>query len=192
MAHISDANVSTTTSTTPGTLASITPRRPPIISPMSIAYGAGWVTRPVSPGSGGVGRSGRLGIGGQVRTLGRHAAHGAAAGFELLGERDRVLERRSAGIIVEVDVDVARVVREHLADRLGPPLQLVVAVERPTLRLVPTLVKPQVTPVGRSPQWRDRALAVGPAQRGVVLLQALPYVVRPPGLVARFDGQPQL
>src|SRR3954451_24999920 len=99
MGHISDANVSTTTSTTPGTLASITPRRPPIISPMSIAYGAGWVTRPVLPGSGGVGGSGRFGIGGQVRTLRRHAAHGAAAGFELLREGDRVLEGCSAGVI---------------------------------------------------------------------------------------------
>src|SRR3954466_67547 len=105
MAHISDANVSTMTSVTPGMLASITPRRPPIISPRSRAYGACGVTTPVSPGSRRVGGLRRLGVRGEVGTLRRHAGHGPSAGLELVGEGDGVLESGPAGVVVEVDVD---------------------------------------------------------------------------------------
>src|SRR3954454_6467179 len=90
MAHISDANVSTMTSATPGTLASITPRRPPIISPMSTAYGAGWVTLPVLPGSRGIGGLRGLRVGGEVGALGGHTGHGAPARLDLMRERDGV------------------------------------------------------------------------------------------------------
>src|SRR4051812_46735976 len=181
IAHVSDANVSTTTSATPGTLASMTPRRPPIISARSKAYGADWVTPPVSPTwshrTGSFARASpgdccRLRVGGEVRALGRHPGHRAAALAQRFGEGDRVLERGGAGIVVEVHVDVGGVVRKDVAHGVDPSGELGVGVERP--RVLLAFVEAQVAPVGRSPQRRDGSLAVGPAQRRLVPLQAPP------------------
>src|SRR4051794_39093753 len=173
MAHPNGAKVSTMTRVTPGTLASITPRRPPIILAKSTVYGdsvgAGGMSTSVSAR-----RAGRGRITGEIRPDLRHPRRLPAVGGDPLGERDRVVDRRTAGVVVEVDEDVRLLLWEDLRERLCPLVELTVGVERPGLVLA--LVEAQVAPVGRSPQRCDGALAVGPAECGVVPHQHPAYV----------------
>src|SRR5207302_11172622 len=104
----------------------------------------------------------------------RHSGDLATAVAQRSGEGDGVVDRRGARVIVEVDVDVL-VVRVGLDDPVDPLGQLGFGVERPWVVLA--FVEAQVAPVGGPPQRRDRAMAVGPAQRGVVPLEASAYAV---------------
>src|SRR4051812_32869649 len=168
------ANVSTMTRAMPGALVSMTPRRPPIISAMS---NVGCCTAGTSPSLSATALStaGRCGqVAGEVRPFGGHPADRPATRGHPFGERDRVVHGRATRVVVEVDVDVFGVRRIDVAHGLGPAVELVLGVERP--RWVRTLVEAQVTPVGRPPQRRDRALAVGPAERRAVPLQQVPDV----------------
>src|SRR4051794_24754400 len=183
IAQPSGANVSTMTRTTPGVLASTTPRRPPRSSARS-SPPARSVTAPSLSAD-----RARRGRGhAEVRSFRRHAGDAAPAAAHLLGERDGVVDRGTAGVVVEVDEDLVAVVGEDVLKGGGPAGELALGVERPRLALA--FVKAQISPVGGPPQRRDRALAVGPAQRRIVGLEHPSYVVRPPRVVPRLDGEP--
>src|SRR3954466_3326114 len=177
MAHPSGAKVSKMTRVTPGTLASITPRRPPIILAKSPVYGdsLGMGGMPTSVSARGAGRGC---VTGEIRPDLRHPRRLPAVRRHPLRERDRVVDRRAAGVVVEIDEDVRLRLRKDLRQRRCPLVELTVGVERPGIVLA--FVEAQVAPVGGAPQRRDGAFAVGPAQCGVVPLEHPSYVVGPP------------
>src|SRR5437764_454245 len=127
IAQVSDVNASTMTSTMPGVVASITPRRPPSILATSMPCQSSWAHCGIAPSvdqsRSDLGRS-------EVGTLGRHSRHLSAMPGQLAGEGDCVVDRGGAGVVVEVDVHVLAV-RVGLDEPVHPPGELVVRVERP-------------------------------------------------------------